>query len=147
MGTHPRETNRNREYWCQGEGLVQVKEWVEKGFNDTEIMKMIGISRPSFYDWKKNEPLFKSIFYVGRKQAVVELVDTMVKSARGFYYKEEVVDNKGRIVKVQRYQPPNVQAQTFLVKNWDRKNYRDRWDVEHSGALPVIIKGEDELKD
>lgn len=147
MGRHPGETNKTREYWCQGEGLVQLKEWVEKGHNDKEIIAMIGIAKPTFYDWKKNEPLFKSVFYVGRKQASVELVDTMVKTARGFHYTEEVVDNKGQIVEVQKYQPPNVQAQTFLLKNWDRQNYRDRWDVEHSGALPVIIKGEDELKD
>lgn len=147
MPHHPKETNRNREYWCNGEGLVQLKEWVEKGHNDKEIMTMIGIARPTFYDWKKNEPLFKSVFYVGRRQAVIELVDTMVRTATGFHYTEEVVDNKGQIVEVKKYQPPNAQIQTFLAKNWDRQNYRDRWDIEHSGALPVIIKGEDELKD
>ena len=147
MGWNPKETNKNREYWARGEGLVQLKEWVEKGHRDTEIIKLMGISKTQFYQWKRTEPLFQSVFYVGRRQAAVELVDTMVKTARGFHYTEEVVDNKGNIVEVQKYQAPNVQAQTFLLKNWDRQNYRDRWDVEHSGALPVIIKGEDELKD
>ena len=147
MGRNAAETNKNREYWCQGEGLVQVKEWVEKGLRDKEIIQLIGVNVTTFYDWKKNQPLFKSIFYVGRKQAAVELVDTMIKSAQGFHYTEEVVDNKGMIVEVQKYQPPNVQAQTFLLKNWDRQNYRDRWDVDVSGAVPVVIKGEEDLKD
>lgn len=147
MGRNSAETNKNREYWCQGEGLVQVKEWVEKGLRDKEIIQLIGVNVTTFYDWKKNQPLFRSIFYVGRKQAAVELVDTMIKSAQGFHYTEETVDNKGMIVEVQKYQPPNVQAQTFLLKNWDRQNYRDRWDVDVSGAVPVVIKGEEDLKD
>lgn len=147
MGHHPRETNKNREYWCKGEGLVQLKDWVEQGLMDKEIIKLIGVNVSTFYDWKKNQPLFRSVFYVGRKQAAVELVDTMIKSAKGFHYTEETVDNKGGVVEIQKYQPPNVQAQTFLLKNWDRKNYRDRWDVDVSGAVPVVIKGEDDLKD
>ena len=147
MSRKPAETNITKEYWCRGEGLVQLQEWAEAGHNDKELIALIGVSKRGFYDWKKNEPLFKSVLEVARKQAAVELVHTMIKTANGFHYTEEVVDNKGRIVEVKKYQPPNATAQTFLLKNWDRKKYRDRWDVEHSGAIPVIIKGEDELKD
>lgn len=145
--TFPTQHSDKREFWCRGEGLPIVKDWVEKGHRDKEIIEMMHISSVAFYDWKKNEPLFKNIFQVGRRIAAVELVNTMIKSAHGFHYTEEVVDNKGQIVEVQKYQPPNVQAQTFLLKNWDRQNYRDRWDVDVSGAVPVILKGEDQIPD
>lgn len=134
-------------YWTEDEGLVKVKEWLANGLTDTDIARNIGISTQGLRDWRAKYPHFRSVFDVWRKVAAVKLENAMVKSAHGFYYEEEVVDNKGNIVTVKKWQAPNVQAQTFLMKNWDHQHYRDRWDVEHSGHLPVIIKGEDELTD
>ena len=147
MGGRPRHREEIKEYWTQGEGLVQLKEWVNNGLNDREIIKNMGISRQTFYTWKREFPLMRSVFSIGRKFAAVDLENTMIQSARGFYYTEEVVDNKGNIVEVKKWQAPNSAVQIFLMKNWDKKNYRDRWELEHSGALPVILKGEEDLQD
>ena len=137
----------NREYWCDGEGLVEVRDWIQKGLTNEQIYTQMNVSQKTFYTWKKEQPKFRQLFYVGRKQAAVDLENTMMKSAQGFYYEEEVVDNKGNIVTVKKWQAPNAATQIFLMKNWDKQNYRDRWELEHSGALPVIIKGEDEIPD
>lgn len=146
MGVRHSETC-DRNYWCEGEGLVKVRDWVIQGLSNQEIIALMGIGDRTFYTWKSEQPKFKSVFYVGRKEATIDLERTMIKSAQGFYYTEEVVDNKGNIVEVKKWQAPNAATQIFLAKNWDKKNYRDRWELEHSGALPVIIKGEDELTD
>lgn len=133
------------EYWTEGDGLAKVKEWLDQNYTDTEIARSIGVSRQCVYHWKKRCPMFRDLFDVARKVADVKLTHTMIKSAEGFYYDEEVVDNKGRVVTVKKWQAPNATLQIFLKKNWDRQNYRDRWEIEHSGSLPVILKGEDEI--
>lgn len=139
--------NLDTEYWTQGDGLAKVKEWLDQNYTDKEISECIGVSRQSISVWKKKYPTFKSLFDVARKVADANLTHLMIRSATGFHYTEEVVDNKGNVVTVQKWQAPNPTIQIFLKKNWDKSNYRDRWEIEHSGSLPVILKGEDEIPD
>ena len=141
------ESKLGYKYWVEGEGLPKVKEWIDKGLNNKEIYEMMNVPKITFYSWRRKYPVFENLFKVGRKIASLRMVDTLIKSAEGFYYDEEVVDNKGQVVTVRKFQQPSVQAQTFLLKNWDRGGYRDRWEVEHTGALPVILKGEEEIPD
>lgn len=135
------------EYWCEGEGLVKVQEWLQIPLTDQDIAKNIGCHPKTLYGWKKRHETFGNLFKKERGVAIVELVNATYKNAKGYYYEEEVLDVKGEKKTIKRWAQPNVTAQQFLIKNWSKGEYRDKWDVEVSGNLPVILKGEDEIPD
>ena len=41
----PKSKEFNKEYWLEGEGLNEIKEWLEQGLTDGTIAKNIGISQ------------------------------------------------------------------------------------------------------
>ena len=135
------------EYWGQGEGLVQVKEWLKKRLTNQQICDLIGVSRRTLLTWRKKYPMLDLMFKKERGIAIEELAGAAYKSAMGYYYEEETLDIKGNKQTIKKWAQPSVAAQQFMMKNWDRENYRDRWEIDHTGAIPVILKGEDQIPD
>lgn len=135
------------EYWGQGEGLVNVKEWLTQRLTNQQIADLIGVDRTTLRRWRNKFPALDMLFKKERGVATHELASAAFKSAMGYYYEEEVLDIKGNKQMVKKWAQPSVAAQMFMLKNLDRDNYRDRWEIDHSGALPVILKGEEEIPD
>ena len=135
------------DYWGQGEGLVQVKEWLKKRLNNQQIADLIGVDRSTLYGWRKKYPMLDMVFKKERGVAIEELACAAYKSAMGYHYEEETLDIKGNKQKIKKWAQPSVAAQQFMMKNWDRENYRDRWEIDHTGAIPAILKGEDQIPD
>ena len=135
------------EYWTTGEGLVQIQEWLSQGLGDVQIANNIGIARSSLWEWKKKYPELMELFKRERKVSALELVNATFKSAKGYYVDEEVIDVKGNVHTVKKWVNPNATSQIFLLKNWMKETYRDKHDVAVEGAIPIVLKGEDELKD
>ncbi len=135
------------EYWCEGEGLVEVQKWLAEKLTDIQIAKNIGVDRSTISRWKKRYETFNTIFKKEREVAIVELVNSAYKSANGYYYEEEALDAKGNKQTLKKWAQPSAATLMFLMKNWKRDEYRDRWEIDHSGALPVILKGEDQIPD
>lgn len=150
MNKKPKRIPRDKiktEYWTEGDGLAEIKEWLDKGLFDHQIAKNIGITQKTLIDWKNKFPAFRTMFLAARKVAVHEVVNAMYKSALGFHEKEQVIDNKGKKQIVNKYYPPNITACIFLTKNWLPREYRDKWDIEVSGRLPIVLSGDDEVAD
>ena len=137
----------NTPYWTEGEGLVKIKEWLEQGATDQSIADLIGVNRKTIFNWKQEHEQFATLFKKERGQGTIELVNAAYKSAKGYYYEEEVIDVKGNKHTIKKWAQPSVAAQMFMLKNWDRENYRDKWDVEVTGNMPIILKGEEEIPD
>ena len=135
------------EYWTQGEGLAEIKEWLDAGLTDKQISQNIGIAQKTLIDWKKKYPVLKNLFFVSRKAAVHHVMNALYRSALGFHETEQTIDNMGKKQMVKKYHAPNVTAGIFLAKNWSPNEYRDKWDVEVSGRLPVVLTGDDEIED
>lgn len=143
----PTKREEKRTYWTEGEGLLEVKKWVDDGLFDHQIAKNIGISRPTLIDWKAKYKTFNTVFTVGRRVAVLEIVSELVKSAKGYYVQEQVLDNKGNKRVVRKWVPGSVPAQIFLAKNWAPEEYKDKRDMNFESALPVVLCGDDEVED
>lgn len=137
----------DRVYWTEGEGLVQVKQWIKDGLFDKQIAKNIGITPKTMCEWKKRYSTFASIFEVGRGITGIEIVNALYKSAKGYYVQEQTIDNKGRKRVVRKWIAGNVSAQIFLAKNWLPDEYKDKRDFGVEGAVPVVISGDDKLED
>lgn len=121
--------------WITEEGLLLLEGWARDGLTDEQIAHNMGIVVRTLYTWKKTHEQILQALKKGK-----EVVDRMVenaflKNAMGFEYEEQSVTNKGEIVTVRKYQPPNTTAQIFWMKNRMSDKYRDKQNVEHSGHL------------
>lgn len=134
-------------YWTEGEGLAEIKEWLDAGLYDKQIAANMNISQKCLIDWKDRYPTLRTLFLNGRKAAVHNVINALYRSALGFHEKEQVIDNKGKKQIVNKYYPPNTAAGIFLAKNWDSKNYKDKWDVNVNAAASVHLTGDDEIAD
>lgn len=137
----------NREYWTEGEGLVQVKEWVESGLYDKQVAQNIGITPKTLIEWRKNFEVFNSVFVKARGVACVELINATFKAAKGYYVNEQVIDSKGNKRVVRKWIAGSSADRIFLLKNWDPENYKDKRDFGVEGAIPVVLTGDDEIAD
>lgn len=141
------EDKVRRLYWVEGDGLAEIKQWLDNGLFDKQIAKNIGITQKTLIEWKDKYPTLRTMFLTARKAAVHEVVNALYRSALGFHEKEQVIDNKGKKQIVNKYYPPNVAAGIFLVKNWSPQEYKDKWDVDVNGKLPIVLTGDDEIAD
>ena len=141
------EDKVRRLYWVEGDGLAEIKQWLDNGLFDKQIAKNIGITQKTLIEWKDKYPTLRTMFLTARKAAVHEVVNALYRSALGFHEKEQVIDNKGKKQIVNKYYPPNVAAGIFLVKNWSPQEYKDKWDIDVNGKLPIVLTGDDEIAD
>ena len=134
-------------YWTEGEGLAEIKKWLDAGLYDKQIAANMNISQQCLINWKERYPALRTIFLNARKAAVHNVVNALYRSALGFHEKEQVIDNKGKKQIVNKYYPPNTAAGIFLAKNWAAQEYKDKWDIDVSGRLPVVLSGDDDIAD
>ena len=50
--TKPARDDTRREYWTAGEGLAEIKKWLEDGLYDKQIAANIGITKKTLIEWK-----------------------------------------------------------------------------------------------
>lgn len=136
-----------REYWTKGEGLLEIKKWVESGLYDKQVAANIGITQKTLIEWRKQFEAFDTVFVKGRGVASIELVNAAYKSAIGYYVNEQVLDDKGNKRVVRKWVPGSSADRIFLLKNWMPNEYKDKRDVGLEGALPVVLTGDDDIED
>lgn len=134
-------------YWTEGEGLAEIKKWLDAGLYDKQIAANMNISHQCLINWKDKYPALRTIFLNARKAAVHNVVNALYRSALGYHETEQVIDNKGKKQVVKKYYPPNTAAGIFLAKNWAAHEYKDKWDIDLSGRLPVVLSGDDDIAD
>jgi hypothetical protein len=142
-----RATQELVDYWTEGEGLAEIKAWVEAGLYDTQIADNMNVTRKTLYEWKKKYPAVRTLFLNGRKVAVHHVINALYKSAVGFHETEQIIDNMGKKQVINKYHAPNVTAGIFLAKNWSPQEYKDKWDIDVQGKLPIVLSGDDEVAD
>jgi hypothetical protein len=155
MAKNPNHAGKGRRFtddldtnhWVAGEGLAVIREWLKEKKSDQEIAALIGVNRCTITAWKKTYPVFATMFKIERKSAVPELLRHAYEQATGYYKEVEQVDGQGRIVKVKQWFPGNANLVQFFLKNWDQASYRDKWEIDLGGKLPVVLTNTDNLPD
>jgi len=132
--------------WISEDGLQRLEGWARDGLTDEQIAHNIGINRSTLYTWKKKYPQIKFAIDDGKKPVDFEVENSLLKSALGFNYEETKVYQykkddgsvENRVEKTTKYQPPNVTAQIFWLKNRKPEQWSDRKDVHHAGEISVL---------
>ncbi|MGF3075727.1 helix-turn-helix domain-containing protein [Facklamia sp. P12955] len=125
------------EYWITEEGLLEIEGWARDGLTDRQISHNIGVSEQTLNNWKKKYPSIFESLKKGKAVVDRQVENALLKNALGYKYTEEMVTNKGEVVEVKKYAPPNTTAQIFWLKNRKPKEWRDKRETEVSGGMNV----------
>jgi transposase len=117
------------EEWLTEENLLLVEGWARDGLTDEQISHNMGVSRSTLYEWKKNYPDFLDALKRGKEVIDRQVENALLKSALGFEYEEEMITNKGDVVKVKKYERPSNTAQIFWLKNRKPVDWRDKQEL------------------
>lgn len=123
------------EQWITEEGLTVLEGWARDGLTDEQIAKNIGVSRSTLNEWKKKHSDISDTLKKGKEVADYEVENSTFMAAKGYYKEEEAVTNKGEVVTVRKWYPPNPTLNIFWLKNRKPTKWRDKQDIEHSGGL------------
>lgn len=129
-----------------GDKLELVRGWCRDGATDEWIYTTLGVSKDTFYKWKREKTEFKEAL---KPKEIVdrEVENALLRNAKGFYYEEDAVTNRGEKIRIQKYQPPNTTAGIFWLKNRKPAEWRDKRDVGVEGELTFAIELPDDLKE
>ena len=111
-----------------------IKGWARDGLTDEQIAKNIGISKQTFYDWKKKYTDFSDSLKNGKEVIDRQVENALLKRAIGYEYEEISEKFEGGVLterKVTKKQVvPDTTAQIFWLKNRKPSVWRDKAQVD-----------------
>jgi hypothetical protein len=111
--------------------LGTIGAWARKGYTQEKICERLGVHPATFCKYKTANSELRKALKAGLDDSVSVVETSLFKNATGFKYTEDVVIGKGDNAHVQtlnKYQPPNIIAQIFYLKNRASGEWRDRID-------------------
>ena len=72
------------EDWLTEDGLLQLVMWAEDGLDDQQIARAMGISKSTFYAWRKRFPDISDAVRRGRVGALVQIRQALRARASNF---------------------------------------------------------------
>lgn len=142
--------------------LILVEAWARNGLTDEQIAKNLGISKDTFYKYKKEHADFSDSLKRGKEVVDIEVENALLKRALGYKYKEvtkekvlqkdssgrPLVDMHGMPVyklevtkEITKEVSPDTTAQIFWLKNRKPEVWRDKQQIEHSGNINNPYEG------
>jgi transposase-like protein len=119
--------------------LILVEGWARDGLTDDQIAEKLGVGRTTLYKWKREKPNFANALKKGKEVVDREVENALIRAALGYEYEEETVTNKGEVVRVHKYQHPNVTAAIFWLKNRKPQEWREKQEHKVDMNQKVII--------
>ena len=68
--------------------LILVEAWARNGLTDEQIAKNLGISKDTFYKYKKEHTDFSDSLKRGKEVIDIEVENALLKRALGYKYNE-----------------------------------------------------------
>lgn len=121
--------------WLTEDRLILLQGWARDGLTDEQIAHNMGINVATLYRWKKKHREICDALKKGKEVVDREVENALLRAALGYEYEEETVTNKGEVVRVRKYQPPNTTALIFWLKNRKKAEWRDKVVTEHEGKI------------
>lgn len=125
--------------------LTLIECWARDGLTDEQIANNLGISKDTFYRYKKEHSDFSDVLKKGKEIVDYEVENALLERALGFQYKEttkervyNAKEEKYETVvtkEVIKYVAPDTTAQIFWLKNRKPKEWRDKQQIEHTGEI------------
>lgn len=145
--------------WLTEDGLILLEGWAREGLKDDDIANKIGISKSTFYEWKKKYQDFSDALKKGKAPVDFKVENQLLQSALGhFVTVKEPMKLKtvkridGKMIEEERveyvdkqiYIAPVPICQFFWLKNRKPDKWRDKQEAQVSlstGQLADLIDG------
>ena len=128
------------EYWLSPDGLLLLEAYARDGLTDEQIAKNLDITPSTLYEWKRRYSEISEALKKGKEVVDIEVENALLKRALGYSYEEkkvEVSEEGTKVTKTIKEVVPDTTAQIFWLKNRRPDRWRDKQDIEHSGAVNV----------
>lgn len=144
--------------WIEPDGLIKLEAWARDGLTDEQIASNMGVSTATLYNYKRDHITILEALKRGKLVVDIQVENALLKRALGYEYTEitkepELNPKTGKtelvITKaVTKQVVPDTTAQIFWLKNRKPKEWRDKQDIEHSGAVGIDLSHmtDEELK-
>lgn len=133
------------ERWLTPEGMATLQGWARSGLTDEQIARKMNVSRSTLNDWKIKYPDISDTLKKGKDAVDYEVENKLLLRACGYTYTEETKQRmynraSGQwemvtVKSVTKTVPPDTTAQIFWLKNRRPDLWRERQEVQLSGAL------------
>ena len=137
--------------WIESEGLLKIEGWARDGLTEEQIAHNMGIRRETLIEWKKKYPNISNTLKRGKEIIDRQVENALLKRALGYSYKEttrELIFDKEtgktelKITKeVEKEVVPDTTAQIFWLKNRKPEEWREKQEVQMSGAVNNPMEG------
>jgi len=127
--------------------LILVEAWARNGLTDEQIAKNLGISKDTFYKYKKEYTDFSDSLKRGKEVVDIEVENALLKRALGYKYDEVTKErdkDTGELVVtkvVTKEVVGDTTAQIYWLKNRKPEDWRDKKEIEHSGNISNPYEG------
>lgn len=128
------------EYWLSPDGLLRLEAYARDGLTDEQIAHNMGISPATLYNYKRDHLEILEALKKGKEVVDIQVENALLKRALGYSYEEkkvEVSEEGTKVTKTIKEVVPDTTAQIFWLKNRRSDRWRDKQDIEHSGAVNV----------
>lgn len=126
----------------KAEFAIQAEKLCKLGATDMELADFFGVDVRTVYRWKKESTKFCQALKVGKVEADDRVERSLFARATGYEHDEvdiRVVDKLIIQTPIRKHYPPDTTAAIFWLKNRKADNWRDKQELEHSGAVTVEI--------
>ena len=108
----------------------KIKEFLEAGLSERQISKNLGIAYSTFNKYKAEKKEFAELLEYGRAKPIEDLKNALFNRAIGAKTTEKTIINeysdkdghKTKTTVIEKEYPPDTNANTFLLMNWDKKS-------------------------
>lgn len=107
------------------------------GSTDKDMADFFEVAESTINLWKKAHPEFSESIKKGKDLADATVAESLYKRANGYEHPDEKIFNDNGqpliVPTIKRY-PPDTTAAIFWLKNRQRKNWRDRHEVDNTSS-------------
>jgi hypothetical protein len=107
------------------------------GATDAKLADFFGVSESTLNLWKQVHPKFSESMTAGKDQADAEIAQALFHRAKGYSHPEvdiRVVASEIVQTPLTKHYPPDTPAASLWLRNRQPKLWRDKQELEHTGA-------------
>ena len=120
----------------------QARKLCLLGATDKELADFFERTESTINNWKKAHPDFLDSIKRGREIADGDVADRLYRRAMGYSHKAvKIFNDQGAPLEVEytEHYPPDTTACIFWLKNRQKGKWRDKQEVEQSGAVTYKV--------
>lgn len=141
-----RPTDYKEEYIEQARAIISVM-----GSTNVELAAIFGVDDRTLYRWQQEYPEFCQAIKDAKDDYDTKNVEASLRQrAIGYSHPDTKFATHEGVITDQReftkHHPPDPTSAIFWLKNRNPKRWRDKQEVEHSGAMGVVNMTTDEYK-